>query len=183
MFAVRDSPPVRLSPSGSGRRGARIHTSCAVVSAPTPHRAFARWCFTVECDSRRRWAAALLRPGDEDRCDDADLRIRGAFAGVGRPARRALWRQSHGSGGAATRIVIGRSMVAGLSPSSDQRTLISRSLFSGVVSCALSASSALSGCNGSASVDAGSPDRRQSRPSPKRSGHLDSSRSPPPRDD
>ena len=33
--------------SGSGRREARIHTSWAVVSAPTLDRAFARWCFTV----------------------------------------------------------------------------------------------------------------------------------------
>jgi hypothetical protein len=46
-------------PSGSGSRAARIHTSCAVVSAPTFDRAFARWCFTVECDRPRRWAAAL----------------------------------------------------------------------------------------------------------------------------
>ena len=38
------------TPSGSGSRGARIHTSCAIVSAPTFDRAFARWCFTVECD-------------------------------------------------------------------------------------------------------------------------------------
>ena len=39
-------PPAALS--GSGSRGARIHTSCAVVSAPTLDRAFARWCFTVD---------------------------------------------------------------------------------------------------------------------------------------
>ncbi len=37
--------------SGSGRRGARIHTSCAVVSAPTLDRAFARWCFTSSATS------------------------------------------------------------------------------------------------------------------------------------
>ena len=36
-------------PSGSGSRGARIHTSCAVVSAPTLDRALARWCLTFEC--------------------------------------------------------------------------------------------------------------------------------------
>ena len=46
-------------PSGSGSRGARIHTSCAVVAAPTLDRAFARWRFTVECDSPRLWAAAF----------------------------------------------------------------------------------------------------------------------------
>ena len=44
--------------SGSGRRGERIHTSCAVVVAPSLDRALARWCLTVECDSPRRWAAA-----------------------------------------------------------------------------------------------------------------------------
>ena len=43
---------------GFGRRGARIHTSCAVVATPTLDRAFARWCFTVECDRPRRLAAA-----------------------------------------------------------------------------------------------------------------------------
>lgn len=46
------------APSGSGSRGARIHTSCAVVVAPTFVRALAKWCFTVERDSPRRWAAA-----------------------------------------------------------------------------------------------------------------------------
>jgi hypothetical protein len=50
-------------PSGSGSRGANIHTSCAVVSAPTFVRAFARWCLTVECDRPRRWAAAFSDPG------------------------------------------------------------------------------------------------------------------------
>src|SRR5450759_1520558 len=40
--------------SGSVRRGARIHTSCAVVAAPTLDRAFARWCFTIECDRPSR---------------------------------------------------------------------------------------------------------------------------------
>ena len=63
-------------PSGSGSRSARIHTSCAVVSAPTLDLAFARWCFTVECDSPRRWAAA---------CSDPDGN--GEWAWIG-PARR-----------------------------------------------------------------------------------------------
>ena len=35
---------------------------CAVVSAPTLDRALARWCFTVECDRPRRWAAAFSDP-------------------------------------------------------------------------------------------------------------------------
>ena len=48
--------------SGSGRRGASSHTSCAVVSAPTFDRAFARWCFTVEGDRPRRCAAAFCDP-------------------------------------------------------------------------------------------------------------------------
>ena len=54
---------------------ARIHTSCAVVSAPTRDLAFARWCFTVECDRPSRWAAGP--PHGRDRplpraaaCDD-----------------------------------------------------------------------------------------------------------------
>jgi len=49
-------------PSGSGRRGARIHTNWAVVAMPTFDRAFARRCFTVECDRARRWAAAFSDP-------------------------------------------------------------------------------------------------------------------------
>src|ERR1035437_9169290 len=43
-------------PPGSGSREARIHTSCAVVTAPILDRTFARWCFTVECDMPRRRA-------------------------------------------------------------------------------------------------------------------------------
>ena len=45
-----------------GQPRAKIHTSCAVVSAPTLDRAFARWCFTVECQRPRRWAAAFSEP-------------------------------------------------------------------------------------------------------------------------
>ena len=51
-------------PAGPGSRSARIHTSCAVVSAPTLDRAFARWCFTVECESPRRWAAPFSDPAN-----------------------------------------------------------------------------------------------------------------------
>jgi hypothetical protein len=48
----------RANPSASGSRGPRIHTNCAVVSAPTLDRAFARWGLTVECDRPSLWAAA-----------------------------------------------------------------------------------------------------------------------------
>jgi len=41
-----------------GHGPARIHTSCAVASAPTLDRAFARWCPTVECDRPSRAVAA-----------------------------------------------------------------------------------------------------------------------------
>jgi hypothetical protein len=34
----------------------------AVVVASTLDRAFARWCFTVECDRPSRWAAAFSDP-------------------------------------------------------------------------------------------------------------------------
>jgi hypothetical protein len=98
---------------GSGSRGARIHTSCAVVSAPTFDRAFARWCFTVECDRPRRWAAAFSDPGNEDPGDHPDLTVCGATAGAGRPSRHALRTRSQGSGGSARRMVIGRSLLAG----------------------------------------------------------------------
>ena len=46
----------------SGSHSARIQTGCAVVSAPTFDRAFARWCFTVECSRPSRWAAAFSAP-------------------------------------------------------------------------------------------------------------------------
>ncbi len=38
-----------------------IHTSCAVVAAPTLDRALANGCLTVECDRPSRWTAALSR--------------------------------------------------------------------------------------------------------------------------
>ena len=64
-------------PPGSGSRGARIHTSCAVVSAPTLDRAFA-----VVLDGRVRQAqlvgGCLFRPGNEDRGHDDKLSGRGA---------------------------------------------------------------------------------------------------------
>ena len=48
--------------SGSGSSGAKIHTGWAVVVAPTSDGALARWCFTVECDRPRLWAAAFAEP-------------------------------------------------------------------------------------------------------------------------
>ncbi len=56
----------------------------------------------------------LLRPGDQDGCDHADLTVGGTFGGARRPSRHALRSQSKGSGGSASRIVMGRSVVAGL---------------------------------------------------------------------
>jgi len=53
---------LRAASSGSGSSGARIHTSCAVVSAPTLDRAPARWCLTVECDRPSRCEAAFSDP-------------------------------------------------------------------------------------------------------------------------
>ena len=57
----------------------------------------------------------LLRPGDEHGCNHADLTVGGTSGRVARrPSRHALRNQSNGSGGSASRIVIGRSVVAGL---------------------------------------------------------------------
>lgn len=56
----------------------------------------------------------LPRPGDQDGGDHADLTIGGAFGPAKRPSRHALRSQSTSSGGSASRIVIGRSLVAGL---------------------------------------------------------------------
>ncbi len=58
----------------------------------------------------------LLRPGDEDRGDHSDLTVGRALGGAaGRPMRHALRPNSSGVGGSARRIVIERSLVAGLS--------------------------------------------------------------------
>ena len=46
-----------------------IHTSCAVVVAPTFERAFATWCLTVECETQAV-RGRLLRPGDEHNYHD-----------------------------------------------------------------------------------------------------------------
>ena len=100
--------------SGSGSRGARIHTSCAVVSAPTLDRAFARWCFTVECDRPRRWAAAFSDPATRTAATTPTSRSVARRRG-GTAVASCAASQSKGSGGSARRIVIGRSLVAGLS--------------------------------------------------------------------
>jgi hypothetical protein len=65
----------------------------------------------------------LLRPGDENRSEHADLTVRGALSGAGRPSRHALRTRSQGSGGSARRMVNGRSLVAGpfLSPRPEPR--------------------------------------------------------------
>jgi hypothetical protein len=49
--------PVRIA-----QTRAKIHTSCAVVATPTLDLAFAKWCFTVECDRPSRWPAAFSDP-------------------------------------------------------------------------------------------------------------------------
>ena len=57
----------------------------------------------------------LLRPGDQDGRDHPDLAIGGALGCVPGVPLHALRNQSKGSGGSESRIVIGRSVVAGLS--------------------------------------------------------------------
>jgi len=57
----------------------------------------------------------LLRARNADRGNDPDLAVGRAFRGMAGPSRHALRSQSNGSGGSASRIVIGRSLVAGLS--------------------------------------------------------------------
>jgi hypothetical protein len=61
---------------------------------------------------------SLLRSGREHGRDHADLTVGGTFGGVEGPSRHALRSQSNGSGGSASRMVTGRSLVAeqGLSP-------------------------------------------------------------------
>jgi hypothetical protein len=82
VYQPEDPSLVWLAPpSGSGSRGARIHTSCAVVSAPTLDRAFARWCFTAECDKPSVWAAAFSDPATNGR-NYADLTIGRAPSGA-----------------------------------------------------------------------------------------------------
>jgi hypothetical protein len=105
-------PPARLvcpwslgvgwaTPSGSGIRGARIHARCAVVSAPTRELAFARWCFTVECDSPKKVCRSLLRTGHKDGSHRADLTVGGTVGGAGascapQPIKRVGWlREPH----------------------------------------------------------------------------------------
>ena len=86
-----------LGPRAPGSRGPRIHTSCAVVDAPTFDRAFARWCFTVECDRPRPLGGCLLRAGDEDRGDHADLTVSRAVRGSACPHASRLAAASHSS--------------------------------------------------------------------------------------
>lgn len=53
VVATADEPR-RRPDQARVARGARTHTSCAVIVAPTFDRALARWCYTVECDRPRR---------------------------------------------------------------------------------------------------------------------------------
>ena len=110
--AIRPAEPHPRAPAAEAPR---IHTSCAVVVAPTFDRAFARWCLTVEWDSPRQWAAAFSDPATRTAATTPTSRSVARPAAGGRPARHALRTRSHGSGGSASRIVIGRSVVAGLS--------------------------------------------------------------------
>ena len=71
---------------GIGQSRARIHTSWAVVAAPTFDRAFARWCFTVECDSPRRCAAPVSDPATRTAATTPTSRS------VARPAGWRDWR-------------------------------------------------------------------------------------------
>ena len=56
----------------------------------------------VVLDGRVRQAepvgGRLLRPGDEDGGDHADLTVGGAFKGAAEPERHTIWSQSDGSG-------------------------------------------------------------------------------------
>ena len=82
--------------SGSGNRLAIIHTSCAVVVAPTLDRAFARWCFAVECDRPRRWAARTYPAGGTgSRCgSDERAVMRCSVRAEGRGFYLADWAMS-----------------------------------------------------------------------------------------
>ena len=65
----------------------------------------------------------LVRAGDEDRGDHSDFTVRGALGwAAGAAARHALRPNSSGVGGSDRRIVIGRSLVAGLSLSPRPQT-------------------------------------------------------------
>jgi hypothetical protein len=67
-------------PSGSGRRALAIHTSWAVVAAPTLARAFASWCFTGRVRQAETVSGDLLRSGSNDGDDDDQLAVRGSPA-------------------------------------------------------------------------------------------------------
>ena len=76
--------PAWAMPSGSGRRGARIHTSCAVVSAPTLEPRVRQ----VVLDGRVRQAQAvggrLLRAGVEDRGAPENMEVAALAYLIGR---------------------------------------------------------------------------------------------------
>ena len=70
--------------SGSGSRGARIHTSCAVVVRAHLGPGIGWWCFTVECDRPSRRAAAFSDPAPRTAATTTTSRS------VARPAGRSL---------------------------------------------------------------------------------------------
>ena len=112
--AVPANRPSAPSARAPGKREARNQTSCAVRRRPN----LAPRVRQVVLHGRVRQAQAvrgrLLRPGDQDGGDHADLAVGGPCGGAGRPSRHALRSQSKGSGGSASRMVTGRSVVAGL---------------------------------------------------------------------
>ena len=64
-----------------------------------PGRAFARWCFTVECDSPRRWAAAFSDPVASTGRDDRELAVGGGPARISPSS--TPWAVPHASSPAA----------------------------------------------------------------------------------
>jgi hypothetical protein len=95
------------TPSGTGSRGLRIHTSCAVVSSPILDRASARWCLTVECDRPRWWAASFYDPAT--RTAATTPTSRSVARSAGRDGRRVMcsgairWRYPAGADEVARR--------------------------------------------------------------------------------
>jgi len=102
----------RPSGSGSGSRGARIHTICAVVVAPTLDRTFARWCLTVKCDRPSRRPADFSDPVASTAATSLTSRSVARWGWARRQSRHAHWNHSEGSGNPEARIETGRSSVA-----------------------------------------------------------------------
>jgi hypothetical protein len=84
------------------RRDAHLGPRVRLVWGASPSRA-----------ADRGAGARPFRPGGGDGRDDADLAVGGALGRAVRLSRHALASHSQGSGGSASRIVTGRSVVAG----------------------------------------------------------------------